>query len=101
MADIAQVEAELRAEVERGRTRQAAACEEYERILKELGHDGSPAEIDRLEQASFEEIAARQALWDALLRLEAFCQNGTVPEDLRILSETQQDSPDCARGAGS
>jgi len=101
VASNVQVEAVLRAEVERGRTREAAAHEEYERILKELCHDGSPDEIDHLEQASFGEIAARQELWDALLRLEEFRQNGTVPENLRTLSEIQQNSADCARSAAS
>jgi uncharacterized protein YerC len=92
-----QVEAILRAELDRAQMRDDAAHYEYRKILAELCHPGlSPNEIDRLDQASRAEMAARQELWSATARLDAFIQNGMVPEDLRALSERQQGQPDCA-----
>lgn len=100
VATNVQIEAILRAEVERASIRSDSTQYEYRKILAKLRHDNlSPDEIDRLDQASRAEIAARQELWAALSRLDAFCQKGTVPEDLRALSQRQLEEPDRARGS--
>ena len=97
MGSQTEVEPILRTEAERARICCDAAHHEYRKVLAELHHENvSSDEVDRLEHASRVEMAARQEFWTAFSRLDAICPNGTVPEDLRALSERQRDEADCA-----
>lgn len=80
---IGESEQILQGEINWACAREASATEEYWRLLAEVTHnDPSPAEIDRLVIAGRSKLAARQALWGALSRLDDFREREMASTDL-------------------
>ena len=69
MTSRKEIERILRAELDRAVLCEQDASIQYRKILDELAH-GSPSskDIDRLEEAAETELAARSAMWTALVR---------------------------------
>jgi hypothetical protein len=66
-------EAILQTEVERAQSREATATDRYWKLLAMLTHDDpTPDDLDNLVNAGRLKVAARQALWEALAKLDDF-----------------------------
>jgi hypothetical protein len=93
MASREEIESILQAEVERTIACQQDAGIQYRKILDELAH-GSPSseDIDRLDKAVETELAARAAMWSALVRFTDFSKKGTIPDDLQGNCQTGHDT---------
>ena len=93
MALREEIERILRAELDRAVLCEQDARIQYRKILDELAH-GSPCskDIDRLEEAAETELAARSAMWTALVRFSDFSKKGTIPDDLRGNCQTGRDT---------
>jgi len=102
MASREEIERILRTELDR-----AVLCVhdvriQYRKILDELAH-GSPSskDIDRLEEAAEIELAARSAMWTALVRFSDFLKKGTIPDNLQENCETGHSATSRKRGLAS
>lgn len=76
----ADIEAILLAELDGARAQESSATERYWKVLSQLTHhDPSADELDHLCEAGRSKLAARQALWAALAKLDDYRAQGAGP----------------------
>jgi hypothetical protein len=93
MASREEIERILRAELDNAILCAQDAAMRYRKILDELAH-GSPCSKDanRIEEAAETELAARGAMWKALLRFTDFSHKGKIPDDLEQYGQIGRDT---------